>query len=351
MRTDSAIDLLHQIGKDARLLIQTELPLNIEADLALLEGAITPIPLFFVRNNSSIPQIAPEQWSLTVDGLVERPFSMSYAELRRLPATSYVAVLQCSGNGRVRFADAEREAEGIQWHNGAVGNAEWVGVSVRLLLERAGVKPGAVQGECIGGDADRTTRGVEITKLMDDAILAYAMNGELLPRIHGGPVRLIVPGWGGINSLKWIAGLHVIDHESGSCYNQKKYVLIDAEGREHGKVREFAVTSVISRPTSATLRAGVNVVRGFAWSPGGPITRVEVSANGGKTWQDARLLADLGAHSWRQWEWQWEAAAGSYQLAVRATDAAGATQPDCVPFNAQGYLMNAIERVPVQVVA
>jgi DMSO/TMAO reductase YedYZ molybdopterin-dependent catalytic subunit len=345
-------ELLDEYGKDPRMIVRSVEPLNIETRIDALEGAITPLPLFFVRNNDTIPEIAPEQWSLRVDGLVERPFTLRYDELRRMPSMSYVAVLQCCGNGRIRFADGEQEAEGIQWCNGAVGNAEWVGVPVRLLLERAGVRPEALQVECIGGDADGTTRGVELAKLCDDALLAYAMNGQSLTTLHGGPVRLIVPGWGGINSIKWIVGLHVLDRESDSQYNQQKYVLIDRQGRQRGKVREIRIASVISNiAAGARLQAGVQPVRGFAWSPCGGVVGVEVSVDGGANWQPARLLADLGPHSWRQFEWLWDAPVGPHTLAVRATDAEGNVQPLTVEFNRQGYLMNAIQQTPVEVVA
>ncbi|WP_026370320.1 molybdopterin-dependent oxidoreductase [Kallotenue papyrolyticum] len=229
--------LLTALGKDPRLLVHSHAPINLETPLAALEGTLTPTPLFFVRNNDSFPQIAPEDWRLRIDGLVRRPLTIDYATLRRLPAMSYVAVLQCSGLRRLDFAMQGPLPEGIAWHSGAVGNAEWVGVPVRHLLELADVDAAALQAECIGGDAGHTTRGVEVAKLMEDAILAYAMNGELLPAIHGGPVRLLVPGWGGINSIKWIVGLRLIAHESDSVYNQQKYVIEDAAGKRRGKVR------------------------------------------------------------------------------------------------------------------
>jgi DMSO/TMAO reductase YedYZ molybdopterin-dependent catalytic subunit len=348
--THNTIDVIARHGKDTRMRLQSEAPLNIETALDALEGAITPYALFFVRNNDSYPRINQHDWTLTIDGLVDHPFSIGYDELRRIPSESYVAVLECSGNSRSRFAGDGREAEGVAWNNGAVGNAEWVGVPVRRLLERACVQASALQAECIGGDDGRTTRGVEIAKLMDDALLAYAMNGAPLPHIHGGPVRLVVPGWGGINWIKWITGLRVIAGESQSVYNQQKYVVLDQNGHTIDKVREIKVKSVIaSTPPDATLTPGSQTVRGFAWSPDGGVQRVEVSTDGGQSWHDARLLADLGSRSWRQWEWEWDAAPGEYTLACRATDLAGNTQPADVPFNQQGYGMNAIHRVPVRV--
>lgn len=338
-------------SKDSRLIVRSTEPLNLETPLTALEGTLTPLPLFFVRNNDTIPAITPADWELHIDGLVERPYTLTYDELRRLPSVSYVAVLQCCGSGRARFADGERQAEGLQWEDGAVGNAEWVGVPVRLLLDRAGVAEAAVQVECIGGDEQRTTRGVEVAKLREDAILAYAMNGAPLSRLHGGPVRLIVPGWGGINAIKWIVGMRVLDRESDSVYNQQKYIMLSADGALEGKVRELVVNSVISNLTPGMkLQPGPQVIRGFAWSPNGGVERVDISTDGGATWQPARLLADLGPHSWRQFELIWEATSGSHSIAARATDAGGQSQPERVPFNHHGYLMNAIVTVPVEVI-
>lgn len=348
MHDEHTTEIIARHGKDARMQLQQAMPLNIETALDALEGAITPYPLFFVRNNDTLPHIRPQEWSLTIDGLVERPLTITYNELRRMPSTSYVAVLECSGDGRARFAEHGREPEGIAWHNGAIGNAEWVGVPVRPLLAHAGIRIEADQIECIGGDAQRTTRGIEVEKLMDDAILAYAMNGAALPHIHGGPVRLIVPGWGGINWIKWIAGMRAIAGESQSHYNQEKYVLLDEQGYLVGKVRELRVKSVIANIAhGAELEAGLHILRGFAWSPCGGAQRVDVSTDAGATWHAARLLADFGPRAWRQWEFAWEATPGRHMLHARATDAEGNVQPARVPFNRQGYLMNAIDCVPV----
>jgi sulfite oxidase len=258
------------------------------------------------------------------------------------------AFLECYGNGRRRFAEQGQLAEGVPWRNGAIGNAEWVGVPVAAVLEQAGVRPGAVHAECRGGARD-FARGVEVDKLLDDAILAYAMNGQDLPQAHGGPVRLVVPGWGGINWVKWIMSMTVLDHESLSSYNQQSYVLIDQDGTAQGKAREVRVKSVIVDPRPAgALAAGAQVVRGMAWSPHG-VAHVDVSIDGAAHWQMATLLDDLGPRAWRQFLWRWDAAPGDYRLAARATDLAGNVQPIEVPFNQKGYLMNAIEFVPVRV--
>jgi DMSO/TMAO reductase YedYZ molybdopterin-dependent catalytic subunit len=341
--------LTARFGKDGRMRVHTVAPFNLESSLDLLADAITPIEHFFLRNNHAIPTLAAVEWALTIDGQVERPFTLSYAELRELPAVSVVAFLECYGNGRKRFAEQGQPAEGLSWRNGAIGNAEWTGVPVAQLLERAGVQRGAVQVECrAGGDHD-FARGVEVAKLLDDAILAYAMNGQDLPIAHGGPVRLVVPGWGGINWVKWIVGMTVLNRESRSPYNQQSYVLIDQAGRVQGKAREVRVKSVIADPRPVrALAAGQHLVRGMAWSPHG-VAHVEVSADGGAHWQPATLLDDLGPRAWRQFIWRWEAPAGEHLLASRATDLAGNIQPADVPFNQKGYLMNAIETVPVRV--
>lgn len=342
-------DLLAACGKDRRLIVHTTAPLNAEPPLDLLTQTITPIERLFLRNNQMLPSVDTESWSLSIDGLVRRPLTISYDELRRLPTSSYVAVLECSGNGRRRFAEQGTPAEGLQWGDGAVGNAEWIGVPLALLLERTGIKRGAIQAECWGYGDEPFARGIEISKLLNDAMLAYAVNGRPIPALHGGPVRLVVPGWGGVNWVKWISRMSLISHESESAYNQQRYVLADSAGKAYGKVRELAVKSLITSPTAGALRAGRHTISGFAWSAGHGIAQVEVSTDGGLSWQAAELLHDLGPRSWRAFSYEWAAAPGAYVLAARATDALGATQPIDAAFNQQGYLMNAVQRVPVSV--
>lgn len=336
--------------KDQRLNIITQLPLNVETPLDLLDTAVTPVERMFMRNHRPLASVVPARWRLTIDGLVRRPVSIDYGELTALPRSSYLAVLECSGNGRTAFAEAGATAEGLPWGQGAVACAEWIGAPLALVLERAGVKATALQAECVSGGAEPFVRGVEVAKLLDDAMLAYAVNGRPIPAAHGGPVRLVVPGWGGVNWVKWIAHMRLISHESPSEQNQDHYVLYDDDGRAVGKVRELQVKSIITGPTAgATLARGPVAVRGWAWSAGRGIARVEVSADGGRTWRDAQLDADMGPRAWRGFLWRWEARPGSHTLAARATDRAGTTQPLSVPFNRRGYLNNAVHRVAVTV--
>lgn len=338
------------LGKDPRLTKITSAPLNVETPLELLDAPLTPVERLFMRNHGDWARHDAETWSMTIDGLVRHPLTLTLEDLLELPRSCYVAVLECSGNGRAAFAAAGQAAEGLPWGQGAVACAEWIGAPLSLLLERAGVKGTALQAECYSDGPEPFVRGVEVTKLRQDAMLAYAVNGRPIPASHGGPVRLVVPGWGGVNWVKWIAGMRLISHESLSDQNQDHYVVYDAEGHATGKVRALQVKSIITGPAAgATLRPGPVDVRGWAWSAGVGIARVEVSADGGATWRDATLGADLGPRAWRGFTWRWEARPGAHTLIARATDGAGATQPFEVPYNRKGYLNNAVHRVAVSV--
>lgn len=343
---------LADLGKDQRLHVLTHAPLNVETPLSLLDTSLTPVERLFMRNNFDLVHTTPADWSLTIDGLVRRPLTLSFADLLELPRSCYLAVLECSGNGRTAFADAGTPAEGLSWGQGAVACAEWIGVPMALLLEQAGVKASAIQAECVSGGAEPFVRGVELSKLLDDAMLAYAVNGQPIPAAHGGPVRLVVPGWGGVNWVKWITSMRLISHESLSHFNQDRYVIYDGEGRVTAKVRELQVKSIITGPTAATLlRPGPVAVQGWAWSAGHGIARVELSADDGASWHAAELAPDLGPRAWRGFHWAWQATPGSHTLLARATDGAGATQPLHTPFNPLGYLNNSVHRVPVRIEA
>lgn len=352
LANDDQTDMPHlpELGKDPGLTVLTATPLNVETPLNLLDTPITPVERLFMRNNHDLVFTAPTNWSLTIDGLVRRPVTITLDDLLELPRSCYTAVLECSGNGRTAFADAGTPAEGLPWGQGAVACAEWIGAPVALLLERAGVKATAVQVECTSAGAEPFVRGVDLGKLLDDAMLAYAVNGQPIPAAHGGPVRLVVPGWGGVNWVKWIAHMRLISHESFSHYNRERYVVLDESGTVVGKVRELQVKSIITGPTKgATLKPGAVQVRGWAWSGGHGISRVELSADGGASWHAATLDSDLGPRAWRGFCWSWQATPGAHTLLARATDGNGATQPLEAPFNPLGYLNNSVHRVRVTV--
>lgn len=342
---------LTTLGKHEQLAVLTAEPLNVETPVALLDGSqLTPVEHLFMRNNYDLPVFDPLCWRLTIDGLVRRPLSLDYAALCALPTTSVVAVLECSGNGRSMFAATGSPAEGLPWGHGAVGCAEWTGVPLALLLERAGVDPCALQAECVSAGVEPFVRGVEVAKLLEHGLLALAVNGAPLPWVHGGPVRLVVPGWGGVNWVKWLSCITLIAGESQSAFNQESYVVYDAEGRATGKVRALQVRALLTYPEpGATLRAGTHELRGLAWSAGQGIAQVELSANGGASWQLAQLGAELGPQAWRSFGWHWHAEPGTHTLMARATDGAGQTQPLAVPFNRKGYLNNAVQPIEVLV--
>lgn len=335
--------------KDSRLIVHQESPPNSETPIELLDAGLTPIPLFFTRNNFPPPaEIAPETWRLSIDGEVERPLSIGFADLGKWPRKTFVSVLECTGNGRGRFEPLGGKAEGLPWGEGAVANAEWHGVPVRHLFEEAGVRPGALQAECRGAGL---VRGVEVEKLMADGLLATEMNGQPLPHLHGGPVRLVVPGWGGINWIKWIESMTILDHESPSSFNQDGYVLWDKEGRDRGKATEMPIKSIFKSPRDgASLRRGEIEVEGLAWSPGVPLEKVEISFDDGDSWEEAEFAGnDHGPFSWRKFRLRKNLLAGIYRLACRATDAQGKSQPPTVEWNRKGYLMNAWHRVAITV--
>ncbi len=277
-----------------------------------------------------------------------------------MPARTVFAYIECGGNQRSFFASAMGQpARGTQWQRGGVGMAVWEGVALGDVLRRAGVSGDAAFVQMIGLDTDAPEGGfrrpVTIEKALDpDTILAYRMNGEDLPRDHGYPVRAIVPGWVGSNQVKWLGRIEALTEPVWSRNVTSSYVLIgDAypkEGEAEGKViTEQSIKSVLILPWPAALTPGVHTIRGYAYSPNGPIESVVWSDDGGGTWREARLIDPPMRYAWRRFEFEWMAEAGARTLITRATDAAGATQPGSVPFNEKGYLYNVPLAHPITV--
>ena len=350
MTTQTQTATLEQLGKDLRLMPQQAT--NFETPLELLSGLITPINRFFIRSNGPVSvEIDQEEWRLVVTGLVERDLDLSLADLEAMPQRTITAFLECSGNSRSRFPADPRPVEGTNWGNGAIGNAVWTGVPLREVLERAGGRDGAVEVVSQGGDFAGMQRGLPIDAAMNpDVLLATGMNGQPLPAAHGGPVRLLVPGWGAIASTKWLVGLDVIDHPFDGYYNADNYVLYNESGAETGRVTRMPVKSLITLPAAgSTVNAGPQTISGYAWSGHGGITTVEVSTDGGATWHRARIVEEAGPLSWVRFEHEWQARSGDAYLMSRATDNAGNTQPEQATWNAKGYQMNAIHEMTVTV--
>jgi DMSO/TMAO reductase YedYZ molybdopterin-dependent catalytic subunit len=321
---------------------------NFGCPLHDIEGFDVPTHQFFIRSNGPVPIINAAEWRLTIDGLVERPSELSLADLRALPTTTLNAFLECAGNGRTRF---DPPTDGTSWKNDAVGNATWEGVSLRDVLELAGIKPDTQEIVSQGGDFAKMNRGLPIEVAQDpDTMLVFGMNGEPLTPEHGAPVRLFVPGWAGISSTKWLVSLTAIDRPWDGFYNVQNYVLFDEAGKPIRAVRTMPVKSTIATPAEgAVLPPGPAYITGFAWSGDAAVDRVEVSLDGGESYVDAPIVGATGPHAWVKFQMPWDAAPGTYRLRSRAHDRAGHVQPEQAFWNLKGYQMNGILEVNVRV--
>ncbi len=333
-------------------------PTNLETRLESLTGLITPNELFFVRSHSSTPRLDAASWRLTVDGDgVERPLSLTLDQLTALPSRSVVAYLECAGNWRKFFAELQGKATtGGQWGTGAVGCAEWTGVPLALVLERAGLKRGAVDVLLHGLDEAKFSRPMSVARATaEDTLLVWAMNGAPLPPDHGFPVRALVPGWVGSNSVKWLGRIEVSTSKVWVKSNTTSYVLVGDQwpGERYkpalgAPVTEQNVKSALALPRPGRLTPGLHRLRGFAHAPSG-IAKVDWSTDGGRTWKPARLTDPRIAHAWSRFELEWEAPPGEHTLLTRAADKKGHVQPAQVPWNEQGYLLNVPLPHPVTV--
>jgi DMSO/TMAO reductase YedYZ molybdopterin-dependent catalytic subunit len=333
-------------GKDPRLIPYGST--NLGTPLELIDGLAVPNELFYVRSNGPTPAIESEAWRLHIRGLVDRELSLSLADLQALPRRSVTSFLECAGNGRSRYQPV---AEGTTWHNDAIGNAVWSGTSLSNVLDRAGIRDGAVDVVSQGADLPEMRRGLPVALSQDpDVLLVWEMNGEPLPIVHGGPVRLLVPRWGGIASTKWLVELEVLDRPFVGHFQGELYVLTSSSGEKLLPIREMPVKSVIATPMDGqALVAGPTTIAGYAWSGYGGIARVDVSTDGGDTWAEASITERAGPLSWVRFEHRWSAIPGEARLRARATDERGLTQPVTAAWNEKGYLMNAIHEVTVRV--
>ncbi len=312
-----------------------------------LQSRITPNELFYVRNHwKDVPQIDARSYRLVVDGEVEKPVTLSLDDVLRLPKKRLEVALECCGSGfvpenwgsPVRLGSVMERVTG----HGIMSNAEWAGVSLADVLNLAGLKASAVEvmfegadqgADEIGGDPPDVTyeRSLPVSKATrPEMMLAYEMNGEPLPPAHGFPLRLLVPGWYGMCSVKWLAGIHVLDHEFKGFYQTQRYMTINGPDAPtfYTHHTEVKVKSIVTTPAPGQpIPAGGFTLSGKAWSGEREITRVEVSTDGGATWAEARLLPRSG-YSWYEWEFYWEAPGpGQYTVTSRATNDQGETQP------------------------
>jgi DMSO/TMAO reductase YedYZ molybdopterin-dependent catalytic subunit len=327
------------------------------------QGHLVPVDRFFVRNHTRTPVIDAQDWRLEVTGAGLRggPVSFSYRDLRRLPAETVTAAIECAGNGRSFFTGQQGQAvSGTAWRLGAIGVARWRGVRLSTVLRRAGLSSRAVDVQPVGLDPNFVSGGADlgpvrrpmpVRKALDDVLLAYEMNGEPLPPDHGHPVRVVVPNWVGIASTKWVGRIEVSDTPLFSPWNTQFYRLFGPGYPADGQPFDSQVVkSAFELDEGATLPAGRRTrLTGRSWSAHGPIRTVEISTDGGRRWHRARPVGPRAA--WQRWEFDWRpGTAGPAELLARATDVRGNTQPDVTPHNTLGYVFDAVVRHPVTVV-
>ena len=324
------------------MIVREKKPVNLEMPFGSLEAFITPVERFYVRCHHPIPEIDTEAWRLNIEGDVKNPLALGYAELAEMETRTITVTMECAGNGR---AFLEPQRDGAQWEGGAVGNAEWTGVPLADVLARAGVRESAREVILQGADEGEIkesprpsgkihyARSLPLAKANEDVLLALQMNGEKLTPAHGFPLRAVVPGWYGMAAVKWLTRIAV----SSEPYHGY-YQTIDYAYWERGSttptllpITEMRVKAQIARPEFAeAVRAGQTYrVHGAAWTTEAEITKIEVSTDAGRTWNDARLLGNSLRNAWRLWEYDWAVPATPVNvvLMARATDSKGRTQP------------------------
>jgi DMSO/TMAO reductase YedYZ molybdopterin-dependent catalytic subunit len=356
---------LHPKVSDSPDLTLQELQLaarNHGMPLEALRYSVTPLGLHYILTHYDIPNVDPAGWQLQIGGCVERELGLSLDEIRARPQVSAAVTMECAGNGRALLAPRPISQP---WLAEAVGTAEWSGTPLRPLLEEAGILDRAVEVLFTGLD-----RGVEgeveqnyerslplEEALREELLLAYEVNGQPLPPQHGFPLRLVVPGWYGMASVKWLERITVIDQPFEGHQQRKSYRLRQTEDEEGEPLSRMLPRALMVPPgvpefpsRERYLDLGPCTLAGRAWSGWGPISGVQVSTDGGASWGDAEVERQQSPGLWTSWAYAWEPAApGRYELACRARDAHGNEQPLAPPWNLGGYANNAVQRVAVTV--
>jgi DMSO/TMAO reductase YedYZ molybdopterin-dependent catalytic subunit len=349
-------------GKE-KLIVRSLRPPDYESPVALLDSWLTPVEHFYVRSHMPVPTgLDGSTWTLSIDGEVTTAITLSLDEIRKLPPLTLTNTLECAGNGRAFF---DPPVAGIQWTKGAVGTARWTGVRMADILKRAGLKGTGRFVLMNGGDRPLGTmpdyvRQLPMEKaLHPDTIVAYDMNGQPLLPLHGFPLRVIVPGWEGAYSVKWLANLRVVDRDFDGFWVATAYRYpvkrlapgASVDPKDMAPLTGLVVKSLITRPLEgAALAPGKIDVAGFAWAGDTDIARVDISTDHGATWQQARLVGEQTKYTWRRFELTFEAARPeSYLILSRAADTNGRSQPITPPWNPSGYLWNAPDAVRIEV--
>lgn len=350
--------------------LHDEEALNAEPPVSLLNEAITPVDAFFIRNNGELPEAGAEKdWRLTIDGEVERSCVWTVARLKEsFETVTITAVLECAGNGRSQLEPA---TDGLPWGLGAVGCARWTGVRLADVLKEAGVKPGAVYTGHHSPDRQigkpekaALSRGLPIAKaLAPETLIAFGMNGEALPRLHGGPLRIVAPGYPGSAWQKWLdrISLRPQEHDGEKMRGTEYRLPIRPVGpgealdpANFAVITDMPVKSLISAPANGfVVKQGERItVSGFAWSGAIPLAGVAISSDGGVSWQEVPLQPGEGVFAWRGFEAEVTAeGAGPLVVMARARDTAGNSQPMQPVWNPRGYCNNQVQRVGGTVIA
>jgi sulfane dehydrogenase subunit SoxC len=332
--------------------------------LEALRHPITPIGMHYVLVHFDIPHIDPARFELVVDGRVRAPAALTLDDLRARPAVSMPVMMECAGSGRAHLAPRPVSAP---WHDEAIGCAEWTGTPLRGVLEEAGLLDDAVEllftahdrGVDQGVEQDYQ-RSLSVDEAMSgDVLLAYAMNGQPLPPSHGFPLRLIVPEWYGMASVKWLRSITAIAQPFEGVQQTQLYRYRSSEDDSGTPVTRKKPRALMAPPgipeflsRARHVRAGRTLIEGRAWSGRDAVSRVQFSSDGGRTWADTELGERDGKYGWSAWSYEWDASdAGDYELCVRATDVAGNVQPvdSAAAWNQGGYGVNAVQRVAVRV--
>jgi len=351
-------------GKDG-MIVRSYRFIDLEMPVELMTDWITPVNHFYVRNHMFEPdKLDAKGWKLTVGGEVEKPLTLAFADLEKIPVHSVVNTMECAGNGR---ALQSPKVPGVQWGKGAVGNARFLGPSLKSVLQKAGLKDTAWHVAFRGLDqvplkVPPFIRSIPIEKAMDgDTLIATHMNGAPLTQHHGFPARVVTPGWAGAASCKWLTEITVLDKPAEGNFMNPGYRLPNQPAKPGETVKPedthsvtgLTVKSVIAAPSDgARLRPSAQTIIGVAWAGEADITKVEISTDGGSSWKPAHLGKEQAKYAWLLWIYDWKPAkSGDYSILSRATDSQGRVQPDTAVWNPSGYLYNAYDQVKVYVAA
>ena len=349
-----------------KMILQRSRPPLLETPFDVFDkGVLTPNDQFYVRWHWSVipTEVDVDKFSLSVRGHVSKELSLSLKEILAMPRVEMVAVNECSGNSRGFF---EPRVSGGQWANGAMGNARWTGVRLKDLLDRAGVKAGAVQVRFKGLDdpvvqeAPKFMKSLDIDHARDgEVMIAYAMNGEQMPLVNGFPLRLVVPGWYATYWVKMLSDIEVLDRPDDNYWMKIAYTIPDTPHADmkpgESGVRMVPINKMVPRSFVTNIKSGETVqasapilARGIALGGDSGVARVDISSDGGKTWRAATLGGDEGRYGFRRWEARFTLpATGNYMLMVRCSNDRGVVQPDRPNWNPAGFMRNVIEAIPI----